>query len=497
MTAVTKKETESFLLEVTSSPDKLKLFLSITPKTGPIVISRDELLKLLEEGISLENIDLGVIDATLEVIAKGEPAKERRIKKGRDAEPGTDGKLVVLVKKFTGKGEVLGEGKKASLHALHLFDNVTKGQVVARLYPPKDGKNGLDVFGDIIPSKPGKAVALSLGEGLSQNADQVSSDGYERIIAESDGYIFGDGVSLSLSEELVIRGDLDFHFGTIDFVGRVSVSENVQPGFGITAKKGIKVGGEVRESPLISPEGSIEVKGFYFGGRGGNVITGKGFTASVIQQARVEAARSIIIEKESVDCILRSQEGVVAERGRIVGGSVFVVKGILAREIGNAVFAPMTIALCNSIEVSTEFAKLVVQIEEHEKIEKLLDLHLGPLATNPSRVVFLKGEHREKIEKLLQKREQVHKSKVALIAKKKNILEEGKVEDKILVSYRETLYPGVVIRAGEDLFEVKEPLKGPGTVEYLPAEKTFKVVPFQTFEITKEESHDKGNKKKR
>ena len=112
-------------------------------------------------------------------------------------------------------------------------------------------------------------------------------------------------------------------------------------------------------------------------------------------------------------------------------------------------------------------------------------------------MVFLKGEHREKIEKLLQKREQVHKSKVALIAKKKNILEEGKVEDKILVSYRETLYPGVVIRAGEDLFEVKEPLKGPGTVEYLPAEKTFKVVPFQTFEITKEESHDKGNKKKR
>jgi uncharacterized protein (DUF342 family) len=473
--------TDRFSLVVKATDDRLKAFIT-AEKRAPGIVTREELLKVLEPHLSRDAIHFSVLDDVVQLLSHEKNVEERRIAKGIEPEDGSDARLVYLAKRYApkrplGKEEAGGENETCflSLRELHLFDNVRSGNVVARLYPPKQGKPGVDVMGKSIAPKPGQPLKLQLDKTLSQKPQAEGSLTFDAITAHLDGYLVEEGGKLFVKEELAIAGNIDFHVGNLDFIGQLTVKGDVLPGFTVSAIKGVTILGSVQGGSVSSSKGNVSVKGFVFGGEKGRILCAGDFQCTTARQAHVEALGNITILKEAYDCVLRSQKSVLAESGRIIGGKTFAVCGAQALQIGNEAGHSTSIDLCSDVEMTTEYASLVIAIESHRQTKKLLELHLGPYATNQSRLRLLPPDYRAKLEKLLTKKAQVEGSLIALLAKQSQLLSKSHSNADLRVNYTKVLYQGVVLHAGGESFEAKDTLSGPGSIEFNASEKKFVV----------------------
>lgn len=448
-------------------------------------VTRDDLLAVLKEFANVEMINVGVIDDIAACISRGERIEERRIAKGEEPQVGADGKILYLVKRYTGEVEIrVDEKGVADLKVLHLFDNITQGTTVARVYAPKNGIDGKDALGKPIPSKPGKPCKIGLDRTLSLKDSTDKAESYQVVVAEADGYLSEESGKISIKTELVVAGDLDFHMGTIDFIGSVRVKGDVLPGFSVRAKRGIVVTGSVREASLHCTDGDITVKEYVYGGETAKVVCGRNFDCSVAQELEAEVVGNITIHKEAVDCKLRTQSTLMMTKGALMGGQTFCVCGAEARILGNEAGQETAIRLCNDVEMTAEYGVLVANIENHERALKMIDLHLGPFAINPQRVEVLSGPYRAKMEKLLAKKKEVTLSHQRLLRKKEEMVQGAHANPVLRLNFLQKLYDGVMVYAEDQCFSSKVPLDGPASLDYVQAEHKFKVGELKGLECT-------------
>lgn len=471
MKTIYSKKTDSVILVGKLAPDKMKLFVDVEPvQAGSL--TKEGLMQLIHEFSKTADLHEGVIDDILKTLHRGEKVEERRIAKGIPPETGADGKVLLLVKKFTATGNVKVDEKGfADYRELHLFDNIQVGQVVARVYGPKPGKDGCDALGALVKATPGKPAKVTLDKSLV--LAPVPGEDYQNVVAQVEGYLEEDSGKLAIRPELVIKGDLDLHTGNINFIGSVKIMGSVMPGMQVQAKKGIEVMGDVRSATFQSTEGDIKIRGYYFGGPNAKVLGGKSFVAGLVQEVNVEVQGEIRIEKEALDSLLRTQTGLFMSKGRFIGGRAFVVCGAEALEWGNEAGKHTEISLCSDVEVRSDFAKVLRLLGDHERAIELLKVHLGPFAVNPARLQRLNAAHREKMENLLRKLKEVELGRAKLLAQKKEMLEQARSNHVPRVNVLGVLHPGVVIRAGKAAREYKDELKGPKSIDFKLEGETF------------------------
>jgi uncharacterized protein (DUF342 family) len=382
------------------------------------------------------------------------------------------------VRKFTGTGEISTEDEQyTSLMERHLFDNVTVGQIVARVYPPKPGKDGKDVFGAPIPAPPSQPAKYSIDGTLK--VEKHPPDEYEVLVSQLEGFVVEKDGALNVKDELSLSGDLGLKLGNIDCIGKVKVSGGVTSGISVRAKKGIEVGAGIQESILECPSGNIVVKGFAFGGPRGKVVGGKEVRLEIAQELRVEAIQDILIGKEAIDCVFRTQSLLRMPTGKLIGGEAYVVCGVEAKQLGNEAGKETIIHLCSDVETSTDYAALIALIRSHDNALKLLEVHLGPYARMPDRMQLLKEPFRGRMEKLYQKREEVLESRGRLVIKQETLLAQAHRSGILRVSAHGQIFPGVVILAGESRFAVPEVITGPKTIEFDQEAQAFEIRPLE------------------
>lgn len=441
-------------------------------------VTREELFPLFEPVFNSKDMDQKVLDDVAKTLSKGEKVFDRRVRKGDPAEAGHDGKLLLLVRKFTGTGEIFtDEEKYASFMERHLFDNIVAGQIVGRVYPPKPGKEGKDIFGAAIPAPPSQPAKFSIDNTLK--LEKHPPEEYEVLISQLEGLLLENSGALTVKDELTLSGDLGLRLGNIDCIGRVKVSGNVASGITLRAKKGIEVGGGIQESILECPGGDVVVKGFAFGGARGKIVGGKEVKLGIAQELRVEAIKDIFIEKEAIDCVFRTQSLLRIPAGKLIGGEAFVVCGLEAKQLGNDVSKETIIHLCSDIETSTEYAVLMASIAAHDNAQRLVEVHLGPYARMPDRIQLLKQPFRGRMEKLYEKREEILVSRGKLTIKQETLLAEAHRSGILRVSVHGQIFPGVSIIAGEKRLDVQELITGPKTIEFDPKEQTFAIKAFE------------------
>lgn len=458
------------------SEDRLKLFVTCAVER-PVQISRDEFRALLPNTIPQDQIHFPVIDEICSALATGKGVEERRVAKGVAAEDGTDGKLVLLVKKFTNDAEIREDERGfVNFRELHLFENIRVGQAVARVYPPRTGKDGVDALGKTIPAKQGKPFKFSADQSLSLEDATEEGASYQNVKAGKSGLLAEEGGKFQVKEELALSKGVDAHVGNVDFIGKVVVRGDVAPGFQIRAGKGIEIFGNVNSAHLTTAEGDIVIKGFIYGGEQCRVVSGGGVTASVAHNLQVDARRDIQIEKEALDCHLQTIAAIRGDRAQFVGGVLRVVDGAEARRFGNEVGKPTAVELCSDQEAMPEFAKLLLDIQNHDKGLAVLKMHLGPYTENPARVALLKGPLRAKMEELLRKFRSIEESKRKLLARRDVILSGAKFVPIVRVNAREVFNAGFTVRADGENFAITEAQQGPKTIEYNRESKQFEIV---------------------
>ncbi len=470
------KATDKFTLRLNIEEDHMKLFMDAAPVGGGQDIARKEMLEVLKEAVDVERLDLGVIDDILRSLKEGKAAEDRRILKGTPAQDGTDGKLLLLKKKFSGEVDIsTDKSGYVNYKELHLFDNIAKGDIVGRIYPPNKGVDGLDVLNKVVAAKTGKPIKVTADKTITVKASPDANHNYEILVAESDGYLLQEGAKLSIKPEFVVSGDLDLKYGNLDFIGTLRVTGDVVPDVTLQARQGIIVQGSLNGASLISTEGGISVKGFYYGGPQSKVTCPKNFEASVVHNLNAEIGGDIRVTKEILDCTFRTHASLLTPQGRLIGGETYVMSGVEAKSIGNEAGQKTVIHLCSDVEISSVYLKLNKNLESHDKAISLLERHLGPFAKNPERIQLLNPPQRAKMDNFWSKLGAVQGSRRKLLETKSGMLEQAKSNDVMRVNFHSKMHCGVVVVAGESVFAPKEDLVGPASLDYILAKKSFEL----------------------
>lgn len=466
----------TFIGKITA--DKLKLFLDIEPTVKPekeqlTPPTKKEVLELLKEqglsAISNPEILEDMLRETLQFGAAG----GRRISRGLAPITGRDGKVVYLVKRLGTSREVKVDDKgKADFANVHLFDNIEKGQILARIYPPKPGTPGLDIFGNQVAAESGKPANITWDESIEEGEEEGRPE-YRILRSKQTGCLAEEGNKLKVQHELTISGDLDYRFGTLDFIGKVVITGDVLPGFNITARDGIDVKGSVRGGSLVALRGPIKVDGFIYGGKGSRVISGDSFTATIVQEVNAEIRGDITIIKEARDSLLRTESTLTISNGHLYGGKTLVVCGADCGTLGSEVETNTVVEFVGDMEATVAYAELQTRIMSHEKAAELLSLHLGPLAKNRKRIEFLKPDYKAKITALITKLDRIESSLKVLKKRKVDLLASSKSNSVKRINVQKRMYPGVKIIVREHKFETKTPINGPISIDFDEATQKF------------------------
>ncbi|NMC64127.1 MAG: DUF342 domain-containing protein [SAR324 cluster bacterium] len=494
MKQIYSKKTDRIILTAKLDPENMKLFIDVE-RISEEPIARQDLLDIIKDFVKLDFVEMDVIQDIVERLndpeAKEKIERERRIAKGKPAETGADGKLLLLVKALTGEIEMLhgeeGDETKAivDFRNIHLFDNIEVGTIVGRIYEPKVGADGYDALGKAIPGKKGNPCKISLDKTLSTRPGQASGAEFTEVVAQAEGYVLSESGRLSIQPELVIKGNLDYHSGNLDFIGSVKILGDVMTGFRVSAKGNVEIRGMVRgENVLSSRTGDIVCSGYVYGGPDSKIVAAKSFHSVVMQEVNAEIGGDAFVKKEVVDSLLRIGGSLHIPEGALMGGVTHVVKGVEAKRLGNDAGQRTVIILCHSVEATIEYELLVNSIEDHNRAIELLKSHLGPLLSNPERIQFLNEELKSKMEKFFQKLKAVAKSREELLQRQSQMLQKASNDVIRRVNYKKTLYPGVVIVAGQVRYEVKDEKNGPGSIEFDPSKGEFVEVEYKELSPT-------------
>jgi len=474
---------EFFHLKAFAEEQDTKLFIDVERFTVIENVSFEHLEKMVLQYLDPQYLDQDVLKDVARGLKQHTLVQQRRIAKGVLPKKGANGKIVYLKRRLSKdphRDPAEDEDVSVSLRDLSLFENIHIGDAVARIYHPKEGLPGVNVFGKGLPAAPGDPVKVTLDKNsLIQESGAAEGLGYDRVIAQVDGYLEVQDSRLAIKEEFVVPGDLNAEFGNIDFIGSVHIKGDVLAGYGISADKGIKIGGSVNRTELRSLNGPVEIVGRFFGEGTGRIVSRKDVSVKSIQSATIDARGDVFIKEEARNTTIRTTSTLQAPKAQILGGKSFIVAGAVVGEFGSKEEIKTEMLLGSDIEVSEEYQMLLVRIEEHQKGLELIEAHLGPYARNPARIQLLSPQLRPKLETLLTKRERVEKSLEGLNEKRELMLSEAIPETNSIVSVNRAFHPRVRLIVNEKKFEVKESLKGPISICFEAVSEEFEVKDFE------------------
>jgi uncharacterized protein len=212
---------------------------------------------------------------------------------------------------------------------LYPLNNVTKGKVIAVLYPPHEGKPGKTVRGRVIKQRIGKKARLLAGMGTKT----IASDPLT-VAADEDGHavMHKDG-RVEVKPIITIESDVNPTMGSIDFVGSLVVRGNVNSGSSISVGKDLMIIGHSRDA-VINAGGDVWVREGFIG-KGDGIIRAKGnVTLPHVWNQTVETDGNIELLRESVGGRLVAGGKIIADNATIVGGLLEASQEITVKNLG-------------------------------------------------------------------------------------------------------------------------------------------------------------------
>ncbi len=319
--------TDAYSLHLDFRNNELECIASIEVRDKDNSIAPAKIISLLRNNDIIHSIDLEQIAIFCGEAAQGQSLENFVLAAGKTPTHGEDGWFELIVSTGNKEEELVeDEQGRVDFKAIQSFSNIEAGQVIGKIYPPTSGENGITATNKPIPAKPGKPSPVRAGSGV-----KMSSDG-TKFIAELSGRAVFDKNILSVVEEMVISGDVDFHVGHISFNGFVEIKGDVLDDFNISATKGISVTGTVGACQIKSGGpvtlGSMAGKGI------GKVECQGAFRSRYLNQALIECHGDIYLEYEMRNSILKSTGVIYCQKGVISGGECVALEGIEVKTLG-------------------------------------------------------------------------------------------------------------------------------------------------------------------
>jgi uncharacterized protein (DUF342 family) len=319
------------------------------------------------------------------------------------------------------------------------FIIVKKNQTLAKLRPKKEGKEGKNIHGVLIPFQ------VNRPEGVAGGSNTRSEGKF--IVSDIDGQLVEEKKTLNVRDSLVIKGPVGYATGNIIFPGDVTIEGPVSDGFKIYSGGAVTIKQTFDVTDAIT-KGDLNVAGGIIGRGQAIVKAGGGIKTKFIENCRVAARKAIIVDSEIINSSVFTLENIeMNDKGLILGGDIYAVKGIRTGGIGKKAGKATRIHCGIDFTAEQEKGKYNSQLQLiAEKIRKLRVL----METVPE-----DAEKHIKMEKILQKLEEEQEKAGNKISE---LLGHIITDEDAAVEVSGEIVPGTLIEICQTALFVSEPL---------------------------------------
>jgi len=378
---------------------------------------------------------------------------EMPIIEGRPPVPPIDG-TIKWAGDFFDKGSMVDE---KSANGDHMFQAarsvVEKDQLLVYVTLPKEGQEGCDVFGKPVAVRQPKSAEIRSGLNIKV---QKEKDGV-RYFATVRGRVKWVSGVLVVNREKTISGDVGIAFGHLNCPGSLVVEGDVMAGAEITTGDTVEIKGAV-EAAIIRAGGNLIVeKGI--AGREDRIITVEGgVKATYILESHIESRGDIVVENEITQSTLKTQGAVVIPDGRLVGGSVTALGGIVVGEAGSDGHVKTELVVAEDYSLPAKIAAKEEQLVPLQaKVEQIRNL-LDPMVVKQEE---LSPHEREIATKRLLKVEEAETVVEKVKAEIQKIEADSRARAKPHILIRRSLYPGTTLCIAGNKVQVNKAATGP------------------------------------
>lgn len=361
--------------------------------------------ELLEEAGVIFNIDNNLAAGITKDLFDGRRLEpEYLLAKGKEPVDGQDGELILRTKK---PEDVILSSEDLTqvdyrVYKRKMLALAEEDRPVAMVISPTKGFDGMDVYGNVIPGRDGKEVELRLGQNVERQG--------RKLISKIDGLITykknnDDVIDFDISEVYYVDGDVDFRTGNVDFPGSVMVKGVIKAGFEVTAKNEV-VANTIR-GKVVAGGSVVSKQGIIGGTKMAEIKSGGSVYAKFMQFAEVITGDSVFVKRSILSSVIYAQGEVNVEGtpGSIVGGNLYVSKGVEAKVLGSESYVKTEIAVYTSAQDVILLRNVVERRFEVSKTLTKIDTYLGANRNIPED----DKAKRDQQAKLMIKREQLRR----------------------------------------------------------------------------------------
>ena len=331
--------------------------------------------------------------------------------------------------------------------------SVKEGQLLATLTPPKEGKSGLDVFGNRILAEKPDWIHIRIG----LNVREERTDGIHNYYAKTGGRVRWTQDTISVEPVLTIAGNVGLKTGDISHTAAVIIEGNVLAGSRVVAQGDIDIHGSV-ESSNIQTEGNLNVDEGITGSEGRKIVVGGSIRSKHLLEVEIEAGEDIVVESEIIHSSIKTRGRLHMPEGRLIGGEVMALKGIDLGEAGSEAFTPTRLIPGADYRLTRELAPKNRELAKYKE-------RLGQIQNATTSLSAWKNtltpKQREILTELHYQIGVFNQNIERLEREIRDLTEDAKTRAKFQIAIKSKLFPDTTIFMKHAKLMVREEFDGP------------------------------------
>ncbi|MCL2004377.1 MAG: FapA family protein [Oscillospiraceae bacterium] len=347
-------------VSVMVSPDGMRADVCLTPpEEGGSLVTET----MIWEALAAKKVVYGVDEGRVGQLAR-EPVyhMDIQIAAGEPAVHGESAVIKILIRTEKDiRPKELDDGS-VDYKDLGVIQVVRKDDLLCEKTPATTGESGMNVFGAVMPAKPGKDIPMPAGKNTVASEDKL------QLLAACDGHADIVNRKIQVMNTFTVHGSVSNSTGNINFVGNVVVEGNVLTGFAVQATGNVTINGTV-EGAVVEAGGNIIIKEGVNGFSKGLVKAGGYIKSKYIQSGIVQAGGDI---EASFIFHSKVQSGgsvfLIGSRGTVVGGHVTALKSVTTLLAGGrSSYVPTTLEAGNDPATLARSREIPKEIEKNAR----------------------------------------------------------------------------------------------------------------------------------
>lgn len=442
------------------SKDKINAFYYIYPTKFGVYPSYREVHDILHVEKIVYPVSRERFEKQLNAIDKEHPQLARVIvAEGKAPVNGYDEYFEPLLSLEKKVGKVLADGR-IDYKEQDSIIQVQKNQEILQRIPEVKSEDGYDVFGEVVSAQKEEKGGLKRGENIVQSGFDESI-----FLSGIDGCLNISNNKISVMPVAVIQGDVDLDSGNIQFNGAVRVTGSVKSGFKVQADSDIIIEGDVDNAQLIAG-GNITVKMGVVGKDGTRLMAKGDISAKFIQNAKVEAGKSVIVSDSIINCDILSYDKieVTGKNGKIIGGKLVALYEIKSPIVGTQTETVTNLTVGRNFAVEEELNKkrgeIKIARDRIDEITTTIKMQFGEeIFKNPKEYIkILPSLKKQTCLVLLNDLGKANAALQKLLEESWGIEARLKLEREPAVIVRGRIFPGSIVNVKKSVRKIETPL---------------------------------------